>query len=150
MGSGGSRNRSGPAADPLSGRSDKRGLSFVKLPPEGFSGEVPAFPVPGATRRVLDVWESLWRTPQAAAWAGESWRWPNIADLARLMVLSEDEGTPVGVFTHIRQARADLGLTPAGLVENGWQIAEDEVSARRAERPVDGGEVPQRRLRATK
>lgn len=148
MSSGGSRNRSGPAVDPSSARSDARGLTFVKLPPEGYRGEIPAFPVPGAYARTIEVWEALWRTPQAAAWAGESWRWPNIADLARLMVLSEDEKTPVGVFTHIRQARADLGLTPAGLLENGWAIAEDEVAAKRA--ASDSAEVPRRRLRATK
>lgn len=127
-GSGGARNRSGPSADPMSMRSESRGLSFSALPADGYAGEIPAFPVPGVTGRELEVWESLWRTPQAAAWAVQSWRWSHVADLARLMVLSEAEGAAVAVFTHIRQARADLGLTPAGLVENGWQIADDSVA----------------------
>jgi hypothetical protein len=67
-----------------------------------------------------------------------------------MMVLSEDPKAQVGIWTHIRQARADLGLTPAGLKENGWAIAVDEVSERR-EAAIDtpAEEVPQqRRLRA--
>jgi hypothetical protein len=52
------------------------------------------------------------------------------------MVLAEDESTPMAVWTNLRQARADLGLTPAGLIENGWKIAEDEVAARREKKPV--------------
>jgi hypothetical protein len=113
----------------MSLRSEARGLSFEWLPAEGYSGEIPEFPVPGVTSREIEVWESLWRSPQAAAWAVQPWRWSNVADLARLMVLSEAEKAPVAVFTHIRQARADLGLTPAGLVENGWQIADGTVAA---------------------
>ncbi|WP_200802653.1 hypothetical protein [Agromyces cerinus] len=67
-----------------------------------------------------------------------------------MMVLSEDPKAQVGIWTHIRQARADLGLTPAGLKENGWAIAVDEVSERRdAADDAPVGEVPQqRRLRA--
>lgn len=136
MTSGGSRNRSGPAADPNSFRSEAKGLVLTALPSEGFQGEVPEFPghvEADAFARTMAVWESLWRTPQAAAWAVQSWRWAHVADLARLMVLAEDPKTPVGVFTHLRQARADLGLTPAGLVENGWKIAADEVAERREE-----------------
>lgn len=133
MTSGGARNRSGPAADPKSFRSEAKGLVFSRLPVGGFEGEVPEFPVPDAAGRILSVWASLWRTPQAAAWAVQPWRWSHVADLARLMVLVEDPDTPVGAYTHLRQARADLGLTPAGLIENGWAIAEDEVAERRDE-----------------
>ena len=74
MARGGARNRSGPQPDPMSGRSDARGLKFDQLPAEGYDGEVPEFGLPGATPRELAVWEKLWRTPQAAAWAREPWR----------------------------------------------------------------------------
>lgn len=147
---GGARNRSGPSADPRSARSDRRGVSFTALPAEGFAGDVPEYPVPGASARELDVWADLWSTPQAAAWSVQSWRWAHVADLVRMMVLSEDPKAQVGIWTHIRQARADLGLTPAGLKENGWAIAVDEVSERReAATDSPAEEVPQqRRLRA--
>lgn len=149
MGSGGSRNRSGPAVDPLSARSERRGISFQALPSEGFDGVVPDFPLPRATDRELEVWAELWVTPQAAAWFVQSWRWGQVADLVRMQVRGEDPEAPVGIYSHIRAARADLGLTPAGLKENGWAIAADELAAKREERPVESGPVavPVRRLR---
>ena len=132
---GGARNRSGPAADPNSGRSERRGFKLTALPSEGYRGEIPDFPLPDASEREMTVWESLWRTPQACAWSMQSWRWLNVADLVRLQVRGEAHDAPVNIATVVRQLRADLGLTPAGLKENGWAIAADEVAAKRDERP---------------
>lgn len=131
---GGARNRSGPAADPNSGRSERRGFKLTALPSEGYQGEVPDFPLPDVSVREQVVWESLWRTPQACAWSMQSWRWLNVADLVRLQVRGEAHDAPVNIATVVRQLRADLGLTPAGLKENGWAIAADEVAAKRDER----------------
>lgn len=131
---GGARNRSGPAADPNSERSERRGFKLTALPSEGYQGEVPEFPLPDVSDRELTVWESLWRTPQACAWSMQSWRWLNVADLVRLQVRGEAHDAPVNIATVVRQLRADLGLTPAGLKENGWAIAADEVAARREDR----------------
>lgn len=133
MARGGARNRSGPSPDPTSARSERRGFKLTALPSEGYRGEVPDFPLPDVTDRELEVWESLWRTPQACAWSMQSWRWLNVADLVRLQVRGEAHDAPVNIATVVRQLRADLGLTPAGLKENGWAIAADEVSAKRDE-----------------
>ena len=130
---GGARNRSGPAPDPSSGRSDRRGFKLTALPNEGYRGDVPTFPLPGVTDRELEVWAILWATPQACAWSMESWRWLNIADLVRLQVRGEALDAPVNIATVVRQLRADLGLTPAGLKENGWAIATVEVGPAPAE-----------------
>ena len=150
MARGGYRNRSGPAPDPNSGRSERRGFKLTALPSEGFRGDVPDFPLPDVTDREADVWESLWRTPQACAWSMQSWRWLNVADLVRLQVRGEAHDAPVNIATVVRQLRADLGLTPAGLKENGWAIAVDEVAARADEKRDDAPaeEAPARRLRA--
>lgn len=150
MARGGARNRSGPAPDPNSGRSERRGFKLTALPGEGFRGDVPSFPLPDVTDRELEVWESLWRTPQACAWSMQSWRWLNVADLVRLQVRGEAHDAPVNIATVVRQLRADLGLTPAGLKENGWAIAVDEVAARADEKRDDAPakEAPVRRLRA--
>lgn len=136
MPKGGARNRSGPGHDPKSLRSAERGISLTALPSEGHQGDIPEFPLPGATTRELEVWESLWRTPQAAAWAVQSWRWLNVADLVRLQVRGEAHDAPVNIATVVRQLRADLGLTPAGLKENGWAIATDETAGRRGDKPT--------------
>ena len=42
----------------------------------------------------------------------------------------------MNIATVVRQLRADHGLTTAGLKENGWAIAADEVAERRDERAV--------------
>lgn len=139
---GGARNRSGPAVDPTSGRSERRGYKLTALPSEGFDGEVPDFPLPDPSDRELDVWAGLWSTPQACAWSMQEWRWDQIADLVRMQVRGEAHDAPINAATVVRQMRADLGLTPAGLKENGWAIAVDEVGAKREERaeskPADG------------
>jgi hypothetical protein len=62
----------------------------------------------------------------------QPWRWDQVADLVRLQVRGEARDAPVVISTAVRQLRADLALTPAGLKENGWAIAVDEV-AKKAE-----------------
>lgn len=147
MARGGARNRSGPARDPNSGRSERRGFKLTALPSEGFRGDVPDFPLPDVTDRELEVWESLWRTPQACAWSMQSWRWLNVADLVRMQVRGEAHDAPVNIATVVRQLRADLGLTPAGLKENGWAIAADEVAARADAKAAEAAAAPRRSSR---
>lgn len=147
MARGGARNRSGPAPDPNSGRSERRGFKLTALPSEGFRGDVPDFPLPDVTDRELAVWGALWRTPQACAWSMQSWRWLNVADLVRLQARGEAHDAPVNIATVVRQLRADLGLTPAGLKENGWAIAVDEVAARADAKAAEAAAAPRKSSR---
>lgn len=125
MARGGSRNRSGPQADPNSGRSDRRGYSLTALPAEGFDGEAPALDsfLLVTTDRHSAIWAQLWTTPQACAWSLEAWRWPIVADLVKWSVRSDDDEAAASIATTIRQLRDDLGLSAAGLKANGWKIA---------------------------
>lgn len=152
MPSGGARNRSGPTVDPNSGRSDRRGLKFVTLPAEGHRGEAPAFPLPDESAREAEVWAELWTSPQAAQWAKESWRHRSVAMYARWSVKMEDLDAPSSLGAVVHRLADTIGLTPAGLKENGWQIAADEVAAARsskAEKPAaKPAAKPARRLRA--
>jgi hypothetical protein len=136
---------------------------------EGFSGDVPVFPLPVAIRyewvtedksrfrvadealtgryreRELAVWSESWRTPQAAAWARESWRWTVVAEYCRLKTIVEMEpDANASLVAQLHRFRDQIGLTPAGLKENGWAVAADEVSERREE----AASAPVRRLRA--
>ena len=147
MARGGARNRSGPAPDPNSGRSERRGFKLTALPSEGYRGVVPNFPLPDMTDREADVWDALWSTPQACAWSMQSWRWLNVADLVRLQVRGEAHDAPVNIATVVRQLRADLGLTPAGLKENGWAIAVDEVAARADAKVAEAAAAPRKSSR---
>jgi hypothetical protein len=181
MPKGGSRNRSGPLPDPNSARSERRGYKLEALPSEGYSGEVPAFPLEpivlfteywdgsGADRqkvktrddsgtgsfraREAEVWAEAWSTPQACAWSMESWRWPIVAEYCRLKVVVElDPSASAALVGQLHRYRDQIGLTPAGMRENGWAIAKDEVGAKRDERsiPVSSGATPApvRRMRS--
>lgn len=145
MTSGGARNRSGPQADPSSGRSERRGFKLTALPSEGYSGDVPDLLefLPDATHRHEQVWAQLWSTPQACAWSQDSWRWPVVADLVKYSVRSEPADAPASLGTVVRQLRDDCGLSKAGLVANGWAIATDEVGTR-ADSKSDEAEKPAR------
>lgn len=179
MAQGGSRAVSGPAPDPNSGRSAARGLNFQALPSEGYKGTIPDFPLDpivlfsehfedGAKVREVDseaaadfhsregvVWTEAWRTPQGAAWAVESWRWPIIGEYVRLKVTVElDPGANAALVGQLHRYREQIGLTPAGLSRNGWQISRDEVGALRDEKgsasKSSGGKLSarERRLKA--
>lgn len=176
MGSGGARNRSGPAHDPRSARSERRGVKVTALPAEGFDGDAPDFPLPprlvmrwvqeGKERwqeldavataqvaeREAELWAWAWRTPQACAWAmpSESWRLHTIAMWVRTYVLCESSEATAADKGSLHRFADQIGMTPAGLKENGWAIARDEVGERRSEagEPKAENEAPVRRLRA--
>ena len=131
MARGGARNRSGPPVDPTSGRSERRGVVLTALPFEGYSGEVPAFPLPAETDREADLWAWAWTTPQAAAWSVQSWRWNTVAQWVRWSVKAEDAEASAAVVAAVIRLADQIGLTPAGLKENGWAIAVDEVGQKR-------------------
>lgn len=159
MASGGARNRSGPPVDPRSARSDARGLRFDALPAEGYDGPVPDFPLPRRTvlrwesadgakwqapdaeataavaERECELWLWAWRTPQAAAWSkpSESWRLPIVGMWVRTFVLCESSEATAADKNSLHRFADQVGLTPAGLKENGWVVAKDEVSERRTD-----------------
>ena len=127
MASGGVRNRGGRPVDPTSARSDARQLSYVNLPVEGYQGDIPEYPKPAAKgSRVLTLWAETWRMPQAAVWINEPYRWPVIAEYCLLMRAIELEPDKAALLAQVHRYRDQLGLTPAGLRENGWQVGRVE------------------------
>lgn len=171
MARGGARNRSGPPVDPKSGRSERKGFKLTALPSEGFDGEAPKFPlmtftvyrweyedkrrfqVPDedATEAFRDreqsLWEQAWTYPQACAWSLEPWRWNAVAMWVRTQVVCESSEATAADKGAIHRFADQIGMTPAGLKENGWAIAQDEVGAKAAEKSEPASR-PQRRLRA--
>lgn len=174
MTSGGARSRSGPTPDPNSGRSAARGLSFSNLPSEGRTAEPPA-PWPlsdpqvfiegienGRPVKQLDVvaseerkaaeaalWAEVWTYPQAVAWERERWRWNIVAMWVRTFLTASGPEAKAADKTALHRFGDQLGLTPAGLRDNGWAIARDELGERRAEKPETKRESARdRRLRA--
>lgn len=175
MARGGARNRSGPAADPNSGRSEARGYKLTALPAEGFDGEVPEFPLPKrvvyrwetedkrrfqvrddeatsqVAERELELWEWAWSTPQACAWSmpSERWRHYTVAMWVRTAVICESSEATAADKGSLHRFADQVGLTTAGLREMGWKVAVDELAAKRG--PVESApaaaEARPRRLR---
>lgn len=160
MARGGARNRSGPKADPTSGRSDRRGYSLTALPAEGYPGPVPEWPLmrrrvmrweqdgkvryqvldTDATQEVADreaeLWEWAWRTPQACAWSmpSQAWRIQTIAMWVRTFVICESADATAADKNSLHRFADQIGLTTAGLAEMGWKVAVDETAEKREQR----------------
>lgn len=176
MTKGGARNKSGPARDPKSRTSERRGYSLTALPNEGYDGPVPEFPLMAFSvmrwetedkrrfqvvdqdataefrERELELWERAWTYPQACAWSMEPWRWNTVAMWVRTAVVCESSEATAADKGAIHRFADQIGMTPAGLKENGWAIAANQIAARQAEAapadppaPTDGDEVGERR-----
>ncbi|MCX4470467.1 hypothetical protein OOK41_09125 [Micromonospora sp. NBC_01655] len=146
MSRGGARNRSGPPPDPMSGRSDRRGLKLTALPSEGYAGEVPSFPLPRPKARELELWRWAWSTPQACAWAREAWRWQAVAMWVRTSAICESAKATAADKNALHRFADQIGLTPAGLKENGWAIAADQLAEKRADVPDEPADDVRGRL----
>lgn len=148
MASGGARNRSGPPPDPTSAKSERIGYSLTALPAAGFDGDRPDFPLmqfvvryqetsfdgkrssevdeddtQQFAMRELELWNWAWSTPQACAWSTQPWRWHAVAMWVRTAVVCESSSATAADKGSIHRFADQIGLTPAGLKENGWSIA---------------------------
>ena len=150
MARGGARNRSGPPADPTSGRSDARGFSLTALPAEGYAGPIPEFPLPDAMTREIELWDEVWRSPQACAWSmpSERWRIRTVALWVRLSVRCEDAEASASLLGQLHRFADQIGMTTAGLAEMGWKVAVDELAQKAAEAPAEPAAPRTRRLRS--
>lgn len=146
MTSGGARNRSGPPKDPNSGRSDRLGVTLTALPVEGYDGDPPEFPLPDSSDREIELWRWAWSTPQACVWIEQHWRWYAVAMWVRTAVVCEGSDATAADKNSLHRFADQIGMTPAGLVENGWQIATDELAEKRSEAPAEGEDDPRSRF----
>jgi len=144
---GGARNRSGPPPDPNSLRSDKRGLTFRHLPPEGYDGEAPRWPLPELSGREDEVWSLVWTYPQAAAWADEPWRWLTIALWVRTLVVCEGRDATAADKASLHRFADQIGLTPAGMKENGWLVSSATEPAAEETTTESAAEAARNRLK---
>lgn len=129
--------RSGPPKREGSARADAAGYKLTELPAEGYSGEIPDWPLVPAASDVEQVyWERAWRTPQACIWSRQEWRWliPDVARWVRLAVRCDEPDAPATLLARLPTAKDDVGMTPAGLARMGGKIKPDEVGGKRGEK----------------
>lgn len=133
---GGARSNSGPPPDPNSKRSDQRGYRLTALPPEGYQGKIPRWPLPARqsgseeeTRRVAAreraMWRWAWRTPQAWGWSQpqELWRLHTVAMWVRTFVICESSEATAADKNSLHRFADQIGFTDAGLRLMGWKVA---------------------------
>lgn len=120
----------GPPPNPTARRRNAR-PGFLILPAEGYQGEIPEWPL--ATRQSkaeAAAWASLWRTPQAAAWAQLQLA-RTVARYVRTLVKAERSTAKASLLSEVRQLEDRLGLTPMSMLRLRWEVAADETAEQR-------------------
>lgn len=134
MTSGGARARSGPAPDPNALRRDRRDdQGWETLPAGGFDGEVPAFPLPVALEAEVELWETLWKKPQAAMWSKLGLEY-EVGAYVRAFLESVEAEASAGLKTAVLRMSAEIGLSLPGMHSLRWKFSEDEVAEIRDEK----------------
>lgn len=136
MPKGGARTRSGPAPDPNALRRDRKDdAGWVTLPAGGYDGPVPLCTLPDVNAREAELWEVLWRKPQAAMWAKIGLEY-EVAAYVRAYVAAVEPEASAGLKTTVLRMAAELGLSLPGMHSLRWKLSEDQLAERRESRPV--------------
>ena len=103
---------------------------FVSIPATGNQQPAPAWPLDtDPARAELDMWNSLWTTPQATMWA--SMHIERVIARYVMVTCLAEETQQAGLLTEVRQMEDRLGLTPLSLQKLQWKIEHQE------EQPAD-------------
>lgn len=127
--------RSGPPPDPNALRRDRKSdqAGWTTLPTEGRTGPTPKWPAPAQTEREAELWESMWRKPQAVIWERDG-SYEYVAMFVRQLAEAELEKASAENRKTVRMMFADLYLTSDALTRARMRIAVDEVAEARAEK----------------
>lgn len=146
MGRGGARSRSGPAPDPTSARSELRtDKDWLVLPAEGRTTPAPLWPAPAQTAREAELWESMWRKPQALIWERDGMV-EYVAMFVRQLAEAELEKASAENRKTVRMMFADLYLTADAMARARIRVSSDEVGAKRPASVDEDADDPRDRL----
>jgi hypothetical protein len=124
MPKGGARARSGPVPTSRD-RSHKAKApdthGWITLPADGRQGDAPAFPLDAPNTRELELWSTLWESPQAVMWEQLHQHF-EVASYVRLLTVAERPDAPVAAWSQVKQFAESLGLSVAGMQRNKWTI----------------------------
>lgn len=149
MAKGGARTRSGPAPDPDALRRERDAGEWTILPAEGRQGATPDWPLTEQTGREEELWDRLWRMPQALMWEryGQELE---VALYVRRLSEAEARDSSVALSTLVRQLADSLGLSTPGMRANRWRVdrPSEEEAPSGASVPVVKSGSARARLRA--
>lgn len=110
----------GPAPNPHARRRNKR-PDWLSLPADGYDGKIPGWPLRNdPSESESELWMSLWRTPQAAAWIEGGFE-RVVARYVTITCLVEIEPT-AALLGEVRQLEDRLGLSPMAMKRLQWEV----------------------------
>ena len=119
----------GPAPSPNARRRNAQ-PNLTRLPANGYTGLIPDWPLPRPLKAEKDAWDSLWRLPQAVAWARMQVA-RTVARYVRALIVAESRESTAFQLSEVRQLEDRLGLTPMSMLRLRWEIAPDELAEAR-------------------
>ena len=120
--------RSGPPPDPNALRRSRDAGEWTSLPADGRRGDPPEWPLEASNDREWELWERLWRMPQAVMWERQRQE-VEVALYVRRLAEAEIPGSQVTLSTLVRQMGDSLGLSTPGLRSNRWRIVDQTNKA---------------------
>jgi len=100
------------------------GGKIRRISAAGHAAKAPKWPLPNPSKRELELWAQLWRTPVSAAW---KFSWVNVvARYVHLLAVAEGPKAPGVVLIEVRQLEDRLGLSPMALLRLRIEIVEDD------------------------
>lgn len=103
-----------------------RDFKWRTLDARGYQGPIPTFPLPEVRDREVELWDELWRYPQAIEWKRLNLV-RQVAIFVRKSVDTEMPGSRAADMLTLRQLTDSLGLSIPGMRAHRWRISEDEL-----------------------
>lgn len=107
---------------------------MTQLPLEGNTKPAPDWPLTYATEEELYRWEQVWKHPAAVVWDQQQLYFV-IARYVRDCIRAEDPKASAILKAEVRQAEDRLGLNPTAMMRLRWEVAQDELNAKRNDEP---------------
>jgi hypothetical protein len=109
-----------PPKDPSQRRRRNATPGFEQLPAEGRALPAPKWPFDEPTKREQQMWDELWRLPQAIKWE-EMNAEDTVALYVRCYVEAMQERNPK-MLNEVRQLDSKLGISPKAMRDMRWEV----------------------------
>lgn len=106
----------------------------IALPVEGYTGDIPFFPMVRPTTREIELWNFHWQLPQATMWVRQGLIFVIARYIRCLALIEEDQAMTVAlshIHSEVRQIEDRLGLSSLALVRLRWEVTTDQVEEMR-------------------
>lgn len=113
-----------PPKDPSQRRRANATIAMTSLPRSGRKGPVPKWPLPEPSKRELELWRKIWKTPQAVQWDALGWH-DAVARYVRMLTSAELPDAHAKTLAEVRQMEDRLGLSPLALLRLRWKVEDD-------------------------